>query len=105
MVDFDVILGMDWLHACFASIDCRTRVLKFKFPNEPVLELKGGKSTVRGQIISCILAYKMISKGFHYHIVRVKELEIEVPPLESVPVVREFLDVFLDNFPRFPYER
>ncbi|XP_069146008.1 uncharacterized protein [Solanum lycopersicum] len=26
MVDFDVILGMDWLHACFASIDGRTRV-------------------------------------------------------------------------------
>ena len=28
MLDFDVILGMDWLHACFASIDCRTRVVK-----------------------------------------------------------------------------
>ncbi|XP_069144476.1 uncharacterized protein [Solanum lycopersicum] len=26
MVDFDVILGMDWLHACFASIDCSIRV-------------------------------------------------------------------------------
>ena len=24
MVDFDVILGMDWLNACYASIDCRT---------------------------------------------------------------------------------
>ena len=22
MLDFDIILGMDWLHACFASIDC-----------------------------------------------------------------------------------
>ena len=22
MVDFDVILGIDWLHSCFASIDC-----------------------------------------------------------------------------------
>ena len=27
MVDFDVILGMDWLHAFYASIDCRTRVV------------------------------------------------------------------------------
>ena len=24
MVDFDVISGMDCLHACYASIDCRT---------------------------------------------------------------------------------
>ena len=36
MFDFDVILGMDWLNACFASIDCRTRMKKFNFPNEPI---------------------------------------------------------------------
>ena len=51
MVNFDVILGMDWLHASFASIDCRIRVVKFNFPNEPVLEWKGGNSNSRGQII------------------------------------------------------
>ena len=38
MLDLDVRLGMDWLHACFASIDGRTRVVKFNFPNELVLE-------------------------------------------------------------------
>ena len=32
ILDFDVILGMDWLHACFASIDCRIRVVRFNFP-------------------------------------------------------------------------
>ena len=41
MVDFDVILGMYWFHACFASIYFRTRVVKFQFPNEPVIEWKG----------------------------------------------------------------
>ncbi|WMV19054.1 hypothetical protein MTR67_012439 [Solanum verrucosum] len=40
MLDFDVILGMDWLHSCYASIDSRTRVVKFQFPNEPILEWK-----------------------------------------------------------------
>ena len=43
MLDFDVILGMDWLHACFASIDCRTVIVKFLFPNEPIFDWKGGK--------------------------------------------------------------
>ena len=33
MGDFDVILGIDWLHACFASFNCRTRVFKSKFLN------------------------------------------------------------------------
>lgn len=23
MIDFDVILGMDWLHLCYTSLDCR----------------------------------------------------------------------------------
>ena len=41
MFDFDVILGMILFHACFASIDCRTRVIKFNFTNDPVLEWKG----------------------------------------------------------------
>ena len=29
MVDFDVILGMDWLYSSYAFIDCWTLVVKF----------------------------------------------------------------------------
>ena len=36
MFNFDMILGMDWLHAFFASINYRTRVVKFQFPKEPI---------------------------------------------------------------------
>ena len=39
MVHFDVILGMD-LHACYASVNSRTRFVKFHFPNELVSEWK-----------------------------------------------------------------
>ena len=105
MIDFDSIFGMDWLHACFASIDCRTRVVKFNFPNESVIEWKGGNSIPRGRIISCMKAYKMISKGCSYHIVRVQDLESKIPPIESVPVVREFTKVFPNNLPGIPLER
>ena len=38
MNDFDIILGMDWLHACFASIDYRTRVVRLNFPNETIVD-------------------------------------------------------------------
>ena len=41
MLDFDIILGMDWLHDSFATIGYRIRVVRFNFPNEPVLEWKG----------------------------------------------------------------
>ncbi|XP_070017541.1 uncharacterized protein [Nicotiana sylvestris] len=38
MVDFDVIMGMDWLYSCFAKLDCRTRTIRLEFPNERVVE-------------------------------------------------------------------
>ena len=38
MVDFNVILGMDWLYSCYATVDCRTRIVRFQFQDEPILE-------------------------------------------------------------------
>ena len=52
MVDFDIILGMDWLYACYASVDCRTRIVKFQFPNEPIIEWRGSPVAPKGKIIS-----------------------------------------------------
>ena len=56
MLDFDVMLGMDLLHACFASIDCRIRVVRFKFSDEPIVEWKGRNSIPRSRLISCLKA-------------------------------------------------
>ncbi|XP_070014044.1 uncharacterized protein [Nicotiana sylvestris] len=37
MIDFYVIMGMDWLYSCFAKLDCRTRTMRLEFPNDPLL--------------------------------------------------------------------
>ena len=55
MVDFDIILGMDWLYACFYLIDCRKRVVKFKFPNEPVVE-SNRENSIPEVVLSLVLS-------------------------------------------------
>ena len=74
MVNFDVILGMDWLYGCFASIDCRTRIVQLIFLMNPSYRDRGTKNS-RGRIISCLKACKKISKGCLYNIIRVKDLD------------------------------
>ncbi len=105
MVDFDVILGMDWLHACYASIDCRTRVVKFQFLNEPVIEWSSSSAVPKGHFISYLKARKLVSKGCVYHLVRVNDSSVEIPHFQSVPIVKEFPEVFPDDLPGVPPER
>ncbi|XP_070022544.1 uncharacterized protein [Nicotiana sylvestris] len=46
MVDFDVIMGIDWLSSCYAILDCRAKIVRFQFPNEEVLEWKGTSASL-----------------------------------------------------------
>ena len=52
MVDFDVILGMDWLHSYYALVNCRTRIVRFPFQDEPILEYEGSSLAPMGRFIS-----------------------------------------------------
>ena len=42
-------------------------------------------------------ACKVMSKGCLDHIVRVQDLDSKIPLIESIPIVREFLEVFPNN--------
>ncbi|XP_049397246.1 uncharacterized protein LOC125861371 [Solanum stenotomum] len=105
MVDFDVIMGMYWLASCYATVDCRTKIVHFQFPKEAILEWKGNIGAPRGKFISYLKAKKMVSKGYICHLVRVKNIDAEPPTLQSISVVNEFSDVFPGDLPGLPPER
>ena len=58
-----------------------------------------------GRFISYSKARKMTSKGYHNHLVRVKDSILETPSLESVLVVCEFPKVFSKDLLGVPPER
>lgn len=47
----------------------------------------------------------MISKGYIYHIVWVRDVNFQAPTLESVFNVNAFPNVFIDTSPGIPLER
>ncbi|WMV42108.1 hypothetical protein MTR67_035493 [Solanum verrucosum] len=56
----------------------------------------------KGQFVSCLKARKMISEGCIFRLVRVRDVDSKTPTLESVPIVKEFSEVFPDDLPCIP---
>ena len=102
MHDFDVILGMDWLHSFYACLDSRSRVVRFCFPNEEDLVWKGYNSIPPNLLISNLKANKMVSKRFLCHLVSVNDLNHDIPSIDLVLVESEFQDVFPDVLHEVP---
>ena len=99
MVDFDVILCMDWLHFFYAPIDCRTGLVKFHIRNDPVIEWSRSSIVSKGHFILYLKARKLVSKVCIYSLVRVNHSSAKVPPIESVPIVKVFLKLFSNDLP------
>ena len=58
-----------------------------------------------GLFISYLKSRKIISTSYLYHLIRVKDFSSKTPTLETVPVVCEFLEVFLEDLPGVHPER
>ena len=57
------------------------------------------------RLISCLRAKRMVSKGCLAFLAHLRDDISKVPSVESVLIVREFLDVFPADLPRMPLDR
>ncbi|XP_075107193.1 uncharacterized protein LOC142180156 [Nicotiana tabacum] len=56
IIDFDMLMGMDWLSSCYAIVDCHAKIVKFEIPNEPSFVLKGGQVPENCKFVSFMKA-------------------------------------------------
>ena len=63
MVDYDVILGMDWLSKYNTTIFCRRKKVVFQPLEREVFEYKGTPRGSKWPVVSALKASRMLLKG------------------------------------------
>ncbi|GJX29153.1 putative reverse transcriptase domain-containing protein [Tanacetum coccineum] len=106
------VIGMDWLAKYHTLIVCDDKVVRIPYRDE-VLIIRGddydGGSKSKLNIISCTKTRKYIQKGCQVYLAQVTckktEDQSKEKQLEDIPIVQEFLEVFLEDLPRLPPAR
>ena len=81
MVDFDVILGMDWLTSYHATFDCHPNVVKFEVPNRLSFVFRGDSCLTPATLISSLASLHLMDKSNPRFLTLVMNFEAEVPKL------------------------
>ncbi|XP_070004132.1 uncharacterized protein [Nicotiana sylvestris] len=105
MVDFDVMLGMDWLSPYYAILDCHAKTVTLALPGMHRLEWRGTPGHSTRSVISYVKAWRMVEKGCLAYLAYVRDFSADIPSIDSMPVVREFPDVFPSDLPGMPPDR
>ncbi|XP_070035041.1 uncharacterized protein [Nicotiana tomentosiformis] len=104
MVYFDIILGMDWLSPYHGIPDFHAKTVMLAMPGLPQIEWRGALDYVHSRVISFLKAHCMVEKGCNAYLAFVRDVSIDTPTVESVPVVRDYPDVFSADFSGMPHD-
>ncbi|XP_073291065.1 uncharacterized protein [Primulina huaijiensis] len=99
MVEFDVILGMDWLAKNPALVDCHGKTVTIQAPHQEKI-LFHGKTKERKTLLSASQTWKAMKSGEEVYLAMLSEVKQEAAlALEEIPVVQEFPYVFSEELP------
>lgn len=93
MVEFDIILGMDWLAKYHASMDCFNKEVIFQIPYRRSSSI-GAHGKDRTSCDINITNPKVPAEGARRFLVLLLEAKKEGKELDAIPKVREFWNVF-----------
>ncbi|GJZ71541.1 putative reverse transcriptase domain-containing protein [Tanacetum coccineum] len=102
MCEFDIILGIDWLAAHRATIDCHSRRVIFGDIHAPEFIYHGSLPGKSMKIISALKARTLLSHGCEGFLATIHDTTSDVSSIHDQPIVSEFQDVFLEELPGIP---
>ncbi|XP_070045097.1 uncharacterized protein [Nicotiana tomentosiformis] len=105
IVDFDVILGMDWFLPYHAILYCHDKTVTLAMLGLPQLEWRVTLDYTPSRVISFLNAQRMVEKGCDVYLAYVRDISIDTPTIKSVLVVRYYPNVFLADRPCMPPDR
>ncbi|KAA0042186.1 ty3-gypsy retrotransposon protein [Cucumis melo var. makuwa] len=89
-----VVIGMDWLLANYASINCSRKKVVFNPPSTASFKFKGAENVVLPKVISAMKASKLLNQGTwsilasDFHVLEIDfaiELESDIVPISRAP--------------------
>ncbi|XP_070037058.1 uncharacterized protein [Nicotiana tomentosiformis] len=90
MVDFDVMLGIDWLSPYHTILDYHAKTVTLAMLGLPQLEWRGTLDHVTSRVVSFLKAQWIIEKGCDTYLACVRNASAYTPTVESVLVVRDY---------------
>ncbi|XP_075103562.1 uncharacterized protein LOC142178130 [Nicotiana tabacum] len=102
--DYDVIVGMDWLHRYHVLVDCRLKQVTFRTHGYSHIVVQEERS-LTSNIISAVLTRKMICQGCDAYLAHIVDTQLGSPSLKDIPTICDFPGVFPDDLPRLPPKR
>ncbi|XP_070040601.1 uncharacterized protein [Nicotiana tomentosiformis] len=93
MVDFDAILGMDWLSPYHAILDCHAKIVALAMSGLPLLQWRGTLDYLLIRVMSFLKAQWMVDKGCDSYLAFVRDVSADTPTVELVWIVKDFPDV------------
>jgi hypothetical protein len=101
---YDIIIGMDWLEAHRAMVDCFAKRVLCVDDEGRSVEIHSVRRKVSLRFISTMNVKRCMRKGCRLYVVEAVN-ERKGPSLDQYPVLSEFTDVFPNKLSGLPPER
>ncbi|XP_070050622.1 uncharacterized protein [Nicotiana tomentosiformis] len=97
IIDFEVILGMDWLSSYHAILYCHAKTVTLAMPGFPRVERRDSLGHIPSRVVSFL-------KGCLAYLAFVRDVNADTTVVKSVSIVMQFPDMFLVDLPGMPLD-